>query len=63
MTAGNGPALGGKPRSPERTTGSPVVSEPSADRTRVPALANQTVPKSVAERVGFRSVSAGAYAP
>src|SRR5215470_20027347 len=62
MTAGNGPAPDGNPSSPEITTWSPVVKrEPSDVRTRLPAVANQTVPESVAVRLGFTSFNAGAH--
>src|SRR5215831_7581259 len=62
ITAGNGPAPDGNRRSPEITTGSPRVQrEPSGVSTRLPAVANHTVPESVAVRLGFRSFSAGAH--
>src|ERR1700730_511526 len=62
MTAGNGPAPDGNRSSPEITTGSPMVKrEPSDVRTRLPAVANHTVPDSAAVRFGFKSFNAGAH--
>src|SRR4029453_14335324 len=60
-TAGNGPGPAGKRRSPEMTTGSAITNFGSSDlRARVPAVANEILPESVAEEVGFRSFKAGA---
>src|SRR5262245_6452182 len=44
------------------TTGSPGVKRTSSgERTSVPALANQIVPASSADKAGFRSFKAGAH--